>query len=89
MEAHVPEDQWDALERAFGYAMKHRPDALVLSLLAHDSHDTTLWRVLTVWESHDALEAYYGSNTNMPSAYAFHLVSIVPTATLSEVAAYV
>lgn len=88
MEAHVPEDQWTGLERAFTHAMSHRPDAIVLSLLVHDSHEATLWRVLTVWESHEALEAYYESRANMPSAYVFHLVSVVPDATMSWVVAY-
>lgn len=89
MEAHVPEDQWKPLERAFGHAMNHRPDEIVLSLLTHDSHDPTLWRILTVWESHAALEAHYRSHDIMPSAYVFHLVSVVPDATLSQVVAYV
>ena len=88
MEAHDPEDLWTCLERAFAHAMTHRPDAIVVSLLVHDSHEPTLWRVLSVWESHEALEAYYGSHDNMPSAYVFHLVSVVPDASMSQVVAY-
>jgi quinol monooxygenase YgiN len=89
MEARVPEDHWEALERAYAHAMKHRPEAVLLSLLTHDSHDPSLWRVLTVWENHEALEAHYESGATMPSMYAFHLVGIVPVGTPSEVVAYV
>jgi hypothetical protein len=89
MEARVPKEQWEALERAYGHAMKHRPDEILLSLLAHDTHDPSMWRISTVWESHEAALAHYEAGAIMPSMYAFHLVGIVPVATLSDVVAYV
>jgi len=59
MEAHVAADQWDTLNRAFVHAMNQRPKEILMSLLTQDSVDSTLWRILTAWESHEALEAYY------------------------------
>ena len=89
MEGHVTEDCWDDLQRAYADAMTHCPDTILLSLLTHDSHDPTVWRVLTVWESQEALETYYESGGTMPSTYAFHQLGIVPVGTPSDVVAYV
>jgi quinol monooxygenase YgiN len=88
LEAQVPKDQWKALERAYAHAMTHRPDTIVMSLLARDSHDPTLWRILTVWESREALIAHYESGATMPSMYTFHLVGIAPVGSPSDVVAY-
>jgi len=88
MEAHVPPEQEETLTRAYAHVMRHRPGGVLQSMLTQDSHDPTLWRILTVWESHEALEAHYRSNTTMPSAFAFHLAGLVPVATSSEVIAY-
>ncbi len=85
MEAHVPEDQWDTLQRAYAHAMKHRPDGIVSSLLAHDIHDTGVWRVSTLWVSHEAAMTLYDSGATMPSMYAFHLLGIVPDISISDV----
>ncbi len=88
MEAHVPEDQWDVLTRAFDHAMKHRPAEILLGLLVQDNHDLTVWRVMTVWESQETLDEYYEAEGTMPSAHVFHLAGVVPEATVSEVAAF-
>ncbi len=88
MEAQVPPEQEERLTRAFAHVMKHRPDSVVQSMLMRDNLDPTLWRVLTVWDSREAADAYYVSNTNLPGAYVFHLSGLVPTATSSELIAY-
>jgi hypothetical protein len=87
-EAQVPLEQQETLTRAFNHVMRHRPDGVLLSVLTHESHDSTLWRILTVWESRDACDDYYRSNESLIGAYIFHLVGIVPMAALSEVVAF-
>jgi quinol monooxygenase YgiN len=88
MEAQVPAELEETLLRAYAHAMKHRPDSVLQSMLTRDTHDPACWRILTVWESHEAMAAYYRSGNTMPSAYAFHLTGIEPVATSSEVIAY-
>lgn len=88
MQAHVPMDQWDVLTRAFDHAMKHRPADVLLGLLVHDNHQPTLWRIMTVWKSQEALDLYYETEGRIPSAHVFHLAGVVPEATVSEVAAF-
>jgi len=89
MEAHASEHEWETLTRAFKYAMKRRPKALLDSYLLQDSVDPTLWRVMSVWESEEALEAYAASSDIIPSAYAFEVLGIAPEASLGRVAAAV
>jgi quinol monooxygenase YgiN len=89
MKAEVPEEQWDALTRAFDHVMKNRPDDIVESILAQDQQDPTLWRIITIWESQAALDAYYQWHASIPGAYIFHLVGVVPMATVSEVVGFV
>jgi quinol monooxygenase YgiN len=87
MEAQAPEHERETLIRSFEYAMKQRPNALLESYLTQDSIDQTLWRVVSVWESEAALEAYAASSNVIPSAYAFHVLGIAPVASLSRVVA--
>lgn len=86
MEANAPEYQREILVRAFEYAMKRRPSALVDSYLTQDSVDPTLWRVTSIWESEALLEAYAASSDIIPSAYAFEVLGIAPVASLGRVA---
>jgi quinol monooxygenase YgiN len=87
MEAQVAPELEPRLLRAFNYAMSSHPPGVVQSLLTRDSHEPTIWRVLTIWESHEALEAHYQSGAIMPSANAFHLVELEPVGTSSEIIA--
>jgi quinol monooxygenase YgiN len=91
MEAQVPPDKERRLLLAYDHAMRNRPPGVIQSMLTRDAHQRTTWRIYTVWESHEALEAYYKSSIEsdalMPSAHAFHLVGIEPTSAGSEVMA--
>ena len=91
MEAQVPPDKEERLLRAYDHAMRYRPLGVIQSMLTRDAHDRTTWRIYTVWESHEALEAHYKSSVEsdalMPSAHVFHLIEITPVSVASEVIA--
>jgi quinol monooxygenase YgiN len=91
MKAQVPPDKQERLLLAFDFVMRHRPPGVVQSMLIRDAHDLTLWSVYTVWESHEALEAYYESTVKsgdlMPSAHVFHLLEIIPVGSGGEIIA--
>lgn len=55
LEAHVPAENWDALEQAYGDGIKEQDPGLVQTFLLHASSDPTIWRIATVWESREAL----------------------------------
>ena len=85
LEALVPEDQWNAFQRAFRHAMKKRPKEVVSSYLMQDIHDRSVWRIITLWTSHKAAMALYDAGATMPSMHAFHLVGISPAISISDV----
>jgi len=56
LEAHVALDRVGDLERAFQTGASALPPGLVESFLVRDAQDTTLFRILTLWASQEALE---------------------------------
>jgi hypothetical protein len=91
MKAQVPPDMEERLLLAYDFVMRNRPPGIVQSMLTKDAHDLMTWRIYTVWESHQALEAYYESTGEsgglMPSAEVFQLLEIVPVGGGGEVIA--
>jgi hypothetical protein len=64
LEAHVDPASQGALHAAYGAAANDAlPAGLVRSTLSHATHDDTLWRIETLWESREALEAMRGAGT--------------------------
>ena len=89
MKAQVPADMEERLLLAYDFVMRNRPPGIVHSMLTKDAHDSTIWRIYTIWESHEALEVYYESTIEsgvlMPSARVFQLLAIVPVGDGGEV----
>ena len=64
LEAHVDPASEGKLHAAYGEAAGDAlPSGLLRSTLSHATHDRTLWRIETLWESREALEAMRGSGT--------------------------
>jgi hypothetical protein len=85
LEAPVPEDRWNDFQRAFHHAMKIRPKEVIASYLTHDTQDTNIWRIVTVWTSHQEAMALYNAGATMPSMHAFHLVGVIPVISISDI----
>jgi quinol monooxygenase YgiN len=85
MEARVAPELQERLIRAFDHVKNRRPPGVIQSMLIRDAHDPAIWRVVTIWESHDALEAHYQSGALMPSAYIFQLIEQTPVSVASEI----
>jgi len=87
VEAQVPQDKWEALRNAFAQAMKNRLDGIISSHLTQDIHERNLWRISTIWESHETAMSHYESGATMPSMHAFHLIGIVPDMIITDIVA--
>lgn len=62
LEAHVAEDRVADLQAAYAEAARGPfPPGLLRSNLLRHSSDLTLWRIETIWRSHDALAAMRGA----------------------------
>ena len=64
LEAHVDPARHGQLHAAYGDAAQGPvPAGLLRSTLSHATHDGNLWRIETLWESREALEAMRSSGT--------------------------
>lgn len=57
LEAHVVPDNWAIIEQGYQAAKSARSSHLLASYLIQSTIDPNLWRIVTVWDSHEGLEA--------------------------------
>jgi quinol monooxygenase YgiN len=87
LEAHVEPGREAALLAAYQDAAREPvPPGLVRSALLRDVNDSTLWRIETVWESHEALEAMRRGGTPR-GLQIFLSAGAQPSLTIFDVAA--
>jgi heme-degrading monooxygenase HmoA len=85
LEAHVTKGNWAALEQAFQLAAQERDPGLVQSFLSHSTKDADLWRILTVWESREALDAMRRSNETPRGVLIFRSAKAEPSLSIFEI----
>ena len=56
LEARVSKENWSALENAYQTGTQQREAGLVQSFLIHGVKDDELWRIVTIWQSKEALD---------------------------------
>lgn len=81
LEAHVPDARLSEVERVFREGMSPLPPEITESYLARDSKDPSLFRLTTVWQSMEALQAMRQSGVKPKGVQMFEAVGA--TATLS------
>jgi len=87
LQAHVEADRESALLAAYrALSQEPLPPGLVRSTLLRDVNDATLWRIETLWESHEALEAMRRGGTPR-GLQIFLSVAAQPSLTIFDVAA--
>ena len=85
LEAHVDPANHGTLHAAYGDAAHDQlPSGLVRSTLSHAMNDSTLWRIETLWESREALDAMRGSGTPR-GILIFRAAGAEPTLSVYEV----
>jgi hypothetical protein len=87
LEANVPQVRERALQNAYLDAARDSlPPGLVRSTLLRDANDPTLWRIQTLWESREALQAMRGTGTPR-GVLIFRAAGAEPTLSILEVVA--
>jgi heme-degrading monooxygenase HmoA len=89
LEAHVPADRRDDVERVFREGMAVLPDVIVESYLLRDTTDPSRFRLTTVWRSLEALEAMRASGVKPKGVQMFESVGATPTLSVFDVVVHV
>ncbi len=56
LEAHVAPEKYPILEKVFKEGKDQRPPQLLQTFLVQSTTDPTLWRIIGLWDSREALE---------------------------------
>jgi len=87
LQAQVAEERSSQLTEAFNEGSRSLPPPIRESFLIHES-GTNTWRVFTVWESRDALDAYRQSVDTPGGVLMFRSVGAEPNLSIHEVASH-
>lgn len=85
LEARVSQENWAALEQAYQQGAQHRDPGLVQSFLIHSPKEDELWRILTVWQSREALEAMRKSNETPRGVLMFRSAKAEPVLSIFDI----
>ena len=86
LEAHVSLDRADDLQAAYIAAREKLPPGLIRSNLLRDTADPQLWRIQSLWESREALDAMRSAGTP-GGVLMFRSAGAEPTLTVFSVIA--
>ena len=85
LEAHVAQDRTGDLERAYREGTSELPTDIVETFLARDTRDTTLFRIMTVWVSREALEKMRASGVTPKGVQIFQTAGATPQLTVLDI----
>ncbi|MCZ7547451.1 MAG: antibiotic biosynthesis monooxygenase [Anaerolineae bacterium] len=85
LEGRVAPEQWDALKQAFSEGTQQLPSAIYQTYLIQDEDDSEVWRILTIWHSREALQAYRASVETPGGILMFQAAGAEPTLSIYNV----
>lgn len=85
LEAQVSIENWAALKQAYQEASRHQDAGLMQSFLIQSTKSLDLWRILTVWESREALDAMRQSGETPRGVLIFRDAHAEPMLAVFEV----
>ncbi len=88
LEAHVAQDQWETLKRAYQAGASNLPPQMIETFLLQSASDPSLWQGVSCWKSREALEEYRRSGETPGGVLIFRAAGAEPTLKMYEVAAH-
>jgi quinol monooxygenase YgiN len=85
LEAQVAPEKAATLEAEYRRGIEQLDAGITQTFLLHDARNTTLWRILTVWESRAALEAMRQSGQTPRGVLMFRAADAEPVLSVSDV----
>lgn len=89
LEARVTKENWAALEQAYQQGAQHRDAGLEQSFLIHSSKEADLWRILTVWQNQEALDAMRNSGKTPLGVLMFRSANAEPVLSVFQVVQHI
>ena len=86
VEAHVAEEHWEALQDAYATGVKQLEPGIVQTFLVHDLNDSTVWRIMMIWASLEALMAVRQSRQISAGVLMFRAAGAEPTHSVFDIA---
>jgi len=87
LEAQLPSDKAALLQTAYGQQTAHLDAGIAQTYLLRGARDPSQWRILTVWESREALEAMRSSGETPRGVVMFREAGAEPVLSIFEVLA--
>jgi heme-degrading monooxygenase HmoA len=88
LEAHVAADKTTMLEAAYKQAIERLDAGIAQTFLVRDSKDSSVWRIVTLWESREALEAMRRSGETPRGVTIFRTADAEPILSVFDVIAH-
>jgi quinol monooxygenase YgiN len=85
LEARVAPEQWEVLKQSYHNTTRQVPSTIYQTYLVQDGTDKELWRILTVWHSHQALQEYRASVDTPAGVLMFREAGAEPTLSIFDV----
>lgn len=86
LEASVDPENWDILKSEFDSAVKTLDPGLVQTFLVQGKRDRNLWRIITLWESQEALDLMRASGETPRGVVILRAAKAEPTLSVFDVA---
>jgi hypothetical protein len=87
LEAHVDPKNWSTLQDDFKTRTAQLPPQMVSTCLLHGAENPSLWQILSVWKSWEALNEMRNSGVTPTGVLMFRNVGAEPTLTIFTVSA--
>jgi hypothetical protein len=85
LEARVSKENWSALEKAYQTGTQHKEVGLVESFLIQGVKDGELWRIVTIWQSKEALDEMRKSGEIPRGVLIFRAANVEPVLSIFNV----
>lgn len=87
LEAHVRAENWIAFEHDYKKRTVQLPPQMIQTFLLQDMADHTLWRIISVWKSREALDEMRNSGETPAGVVMFRNAGAEPKLSIFNVPA--
>ncbi len=87
LEAHVGAENWSVFQDDYKNRTVQLPPQMLQTFLLQDIADQTLWRIISVWKSREALDEMRNSGETPTGVLMFRNVGVEPKLSIFNVPA--